>query len=63
MVYVTPLPSSHLPAPAPALSLSQVQAVALTHKQGLFNPYTLTGTIVVDGILASAHRQVYLILA
>ena len=34
-----------------------VISVALAQDQGLFNPYTLGGTIVVDGVLASAHSS------
>lgn len=31
--------------------------IALAQDKGLFNPYTLGGTIVVDGVLASAHSS------
>lgn len=38
----------------------RVVGVALAPARGLFNPYTLGGTIVVDGVLASAHSSSFL---
>ena len=35
----------------------RIVSVALAQDQGLFNPYTLGGTIVVDGVVASAHSS------
>jgi hypothetical protein len=40
--------------------LSQVSNVSLVIKQGLFNPYTLNGRIVVDGVVASCHSHWFL---
>ena len=36
-----------------------MQSVSVKSKEGKYNPYTLSGTIVVVGIVASAHRQVH----
>ena len=40
-----------------ALRLEKVARVALAEHAGLFNPYTLSGTIVVDGVAASVHSS------
>lgn len=36
---------------------SMVEDVSVAEKQGLFNPYTMGGMIVVDGVVASAHSS------
>ncbi|GBF88795.1 hypothetical protein Rsub_01696 [Raphidocelis subcapitata] len=38
-----------------ALRAAAVRSASAVARRGLFNPYTLGGTIVVDGVLASAH--------
>ncbi|KIZ04059.1 hypothetical protein MNEG_3903 [Monoraphidium neglectum] len=38
-----------------ALEEATVSRAAAVAREGLFNPYTLGGSIVVDGVLASAH--------
>jgi hedgehog protein len=40
-----------------ALRPARVAAAAAVAGKGLFNPYTLGGTVVVDGVLASAHSS------
>jgi hypothetical protein len=40
-----------------ALRLEKVARVALAEHAGLFNPYTLSGSIVVDGVAASCHSS------
>ena len=40
-----------------ALETSRVRATAEVTKSGLFNPYTLSGSIVVDGVAASCHSS------
>jgi hypothetical protein len=42
---------------AQALRLEKVVRVALAEHKGLFNPYTLSGSIVVDGVAASCHSS------
>jgi len=39
------------------LRVATVRATESVRRAGLFNPYTLGGTIVVDGVLASAHSS------
>jgi len=39
------------------LRVASVAGVSYVRRAGLFNPYTLGGTIVVDGVLASAHSS------
>lgn len=39
------------------MHLQQVQDSSLINKEGLFNPYTLSGKIVVNGVVASAHSE------
>ena len=34
-----------------------VVSTAFVSKRGLYNPYTLSGTIVVDGVAASCHSS------
>ncbi len=34
-----------------------VEEVNIVHTKGLFNPYTLSGRIVVDGVMASCHSS------
>ncbi|KAK9802866.1 hypothetical protein WJX72_001976 [[Myrmecia] bisecta] len=46
-----------LAAKAGAWEAAQVQAIDVIATTGLFNPYTKTGTIVVDGFLASCHSD------
>jgi desert hedgehog protein len=36
---------------------SEITEIAKVEKKGLFNPMTLTGTIVVDGVLASCYSE------
>jgi len=40
-----------------AVSLSRVTAVEEVFAQGYFNPYTMGGNIVVDGVVASCHSS------
>lgn len=40
-----------------AVSLSKVTAVEEIFAQGYFNPYTMGGNIVVDGVVASCHSS------
>ena len=42
---------------AGALKTGAVVATARALKRGLYNPYTLSGTIVVDGVAASCHSS------
>ncbi|CAJ1418911.1 unnamed protein product [Effrenium voratum] len=37
--------------------LSQVMAIAMVPRLGLYNPYTLSGNIVVNDVVASAHSS------
>jgi len=39
------------------MHLQQVQDSSLISKEGLFNPYTLSGKIVVNSVVASAHSE------
>lgn len=39
---------------------SEVTSVGLVEEQGLFNPYTVAGDLVVDGVLASCHSSWFL---
>lgn len=39
------------------LSTSKVTDILTSHLSGLFNPYTITGNIVVDGVVASCHSS------
>jgi len=39
------------------LKLSRVLLTSMVPKEGLFNPYTLSGNIVVNGVAASAHSS------
>ena len=41
-------------------SILPVVAISLVKSQGLYNPYTMTGRIVVDGVLASCHSSAML---
>lgn len=41
----------------PESAASMVQHVGVSAEQGLFNPYTMGGLIVVDGVVASAHSR------
>jgi hypothetical protein len=43
-----------------AAKLQAVVAKSLTAGRGLFNPYTLSGSIVVDGVAASCHSSSFL---
>lgn len=38
-------------------TIGQVTRVSSRIKQGLFNPFTLSGTIVVNGVVASVHSE------
>ena len=40
-----------------ALKTSSVRAVTQTTKFGLFNPYTLSGSIVVDGVSSTRVEE------
>jgi len=40
-----------------AFKTSSVSAISETTKSGLFNPYTLSGSIVVDSVAASCHSS------
>lgn len=40
-----------------AFVVATVQAVRRTVAQGLYNPYTIGGSIVVDSVLASCHSD------
>ena len=42
---------------SPAYGRGAVASTAKITKRGLYNPYTLSGTIVVDGIVASCHSS------
>ncbi|KAG0565218.1 hypothetical protein KC19_8G174400 [Ceratodon purpureus] len=42
------------------LSLYLVTDISTVVKQGLYNPYTLGGTIIVNGVVASAHSEWFL---
>jgi hypothetical protein len=46
-----------LPPGGGALAPARVASAAAVAGKGLFNPYTLGGTLVVDGVLASAHSS------
>lgn len=37
--------------------LANVDSVGMEQKSGLFNPYTLSGNIIVNGVVASAHSS------
>ena len=39
------------------LELSEVFSIATVTKRGLYNPYTLGGSIIVGGVLASSHSE------
>lgn len=43
-----------------ALSMHVVASISTVQKQGLYNPYTLGGTIVVNGVVASTHSDWFL---
>ena len=43
-----------------SLASAAVTAVATQARQGLFNPLTMGGTILVDGVVASAHSDWFL---
>jgi hypothetical protein len=43
--------------PGDSLQLENVVEVSLHMDTGIFNPYTLSGTIVVNGVLASSHSS------
>lgn len=59
--------SSDLPAPAHSIKVgdvlettngpSKVKSIRKITRKGLFNPLTLSGTIVVDGVVSSAHSE------
>jgi hypothetical protein len=53
VLFAAPTPGQ----PAAATTVASVQPVAAA---GLYNPYTLGGRIVVDGVLASAHSDWFL---
>lgn len=36
------------------------EGMGATFAQGLYNPFTLSGTILVDGVLASVHSEWFL---
>ena len=40
-----------------ALKAGAVVSTSRSFKRGLYNPYTLSGTIVVDGVVASCHSS------
>merc|ERR1719512_132282 len=42
------------------LAPSPITSVDMVEEQGLFNPYTTTGDLVVDGVLASCHSSWFL---
>jgi hypothetical protein len=44
----------------PSLALAVVTEVSTVLARGLYNPYTLSGTVVVDGVLASVHSHWFL---
>jgi desert hedgehog protein len=39
------------------LDLQEVSATSISSRDGLYNPYTLSGRVVVNGVLASAHSE------
>lgn len=39
------------------LRVAEVRGIESVRRQGLFNPYTMGGSIVVDGVLASSHSS------
>ena len=39
------------------LGCARVVSIALAPARGIYNPYTLSGALVVDGVLASAHSE------
>jgi hypothetical protein len=45
---------------AGAAALEAVASTSLVRARGLFNPYTLSGAIVVDGVAASCHSSSFL---
>lgn len=49
-IWIAPLGSSKL-------ELRQIVGMSIVEEKGLYNPYTLTGTIVVNGVIASAHSD------
>ncbi|KAI5077501.1 hypothetical protein GOP47_0007912 [Adiantum capillus-veneris] len=42
------------------LSPCLVKEISVTRSQGLYNPLTMSGTIVVDGVVASVHSEWFL---
>mmetsp|Transcript_3878 Transcript_3878/g.11587 ORF Transcript_3878/g.11587 Transcript_3878/m.11587 type:complete len:550 (-) Transcript_3878:4621-6270(-) len=38
-------------------SMTQVSSVGMVHRRGLYNPHTLNGPVVVNGVLASCYTQ------
>jgi hypothetical protein len=44
-------------APGDSLQLEKVVEVSLHMDAGLYNPYTLSGAVVVDGVLTSCHSS------
>ena len=48
------------PAPGKPAAATTVASVQPVEAAGLYNPYTLGGRIVVDGVLASAHSDWFL---
>lgn len=42
------------------LVLSRVVGISIKPKRGLYNPYTLSGTIIVNGVVASAYSDWFL---
>ena len=47
-------------ASVPTCEVAQVVAKSLVPRLGLYNPFTLSGNIVVNGVLASAHSSWFL---
>jgi len=43
-----------------ALQLSPIVSVKLVRSEGLYNPFTMDGNIIVDGVLVSSHSEWFL---
>ena len=50
----------HVMVGGDALDLARVVDIKLVRSQGLYNPFTMDGDILVDGVLASAHSEWFL---
>jgi len=60
LVHVTDDDGMHGGVGKQSLRESRVTRVELTADQGLFNPYTMSGNIVVDNVVASCHSSSFL---